>query len=82
VGDQRFSDPTRTPTEEVSLSSNDIWRDMMLEGELTLGGGPATPRSRQPDRPKLGASNSPGSCFVAPQTSKVQIRIEGPTLFY
>ena len=36
--------PDRQPTGEVSLSSNDIWWDMMLEGELTLGGGPATPR--------------------------------------
>ena len=36
--------PDTQPTEEVSLSSNDIWWDMMLEGELTLGGGPVTPR--------------------------------------
>ena len=66
MADQRFSAPTRTLTEEVSVSSNDIWWEMTLEGELTLGGGPATPRGRQPDRPKLGASDAPGSCFVAP----------------
>jgi hypothetical protein len=64
--DQRFSAGHAAHGRGWFLSSNDIWWDMMLEGELTLGGGPATPRGRQPDRPTLGASNSPGSCFVAP----------------